>query len=124
MADNSTLPATGDVIATDDIAGVKFQRVKLSLGADGTATDVALGSAVSASSIPVVIASNQGAVATKRGGLTTISADITGSAAAAYAAGDCYGTVITITGAAAATGSHTILRSVRFSDSKFAADDR
>lgn len=38
MADNTTLPVpttSGDVIATDDIGGVKFQRVKLTLGADG-----------------------------------------------------------------------------------------
>lgn len=37
MADNTTLnPGTlGDVIATDDISGVKFQRVKLVHGADG-----------------------------------------------------------------------------------------
>lgn len=40
MADNSTLPATGDVIATDDIAGVKHQRVKVEFGVDGSATDV------------------------------------------------------------------------------------
>jgi hypothetical protein len=37
MADNTTLNTGtgGDVIATDDIAGVKYQRVKLVLGADG-----------------------------------------------------------------------------------------
>lgn len=37
MADNTTLNAGtgGDVIASDDIGGVKFQRVKLVLGADG-----------------------------------------------------------------------------------------
>jgi hypothetical protein len=40
MADNTTLPGTGDVIATDDIAGVKYQRVKVGFGADGVATDV------------------------------------------------------------------------------------
>jgi hypothetical protein len=36
--DNTTLnPGTaGDVIASDDIGGVKFQRVKLIHGADGT----------------------------------------------------------------------------------------
>jgi hypothetical protein len=41
MADNTTLnPGTGgDVIASDDIGGVKFQRVKISVGADGSATD-------------------------------------------------------------------------------------
>ena len=37
MADNTTLNTGtgGDVIATDDIAGVKYQRVKITLGADG-----------------------------------------------------------------------------------------
>ena len=40
MADNTTLPGTGDVIASDDIAGVKHQRVKVEFGVDGVATDV------------------------------------------------------------------------------------
>lgn len=40
MADNTTLPGTGDVIATDDIGGVKVQRVKPGFGADGSYTDV------------------------------------------------------------------------------------
>lgn len=42
MADNTTLNlgSGGDVIATDDIAGVKHQQVKLEFGADGTATPV------------------------------------------------------------------------------------
>lgn len=37
MADNTTLNAGsgGDVIATDDISGVKHQRIKLVIGADG-----------------------------------------------------------------------------------------
>lgn len=43
MADNTVInPGTGgDVIATDDVAGVKFQRMKVCFGADGTAADVA-----------------------------------------------------------------------------------
>jgi len=42
MADNTTLNSGsgGDVIATDDIAGVKHQRVKIQYGVDGSATDV------------------------------------------------------------------------------------
>ncbi len=38
MADNTTIASNsgGDVIATDDIGGVKYQRVKLIQGADGT----------------------------------------------------------------------------------------
>ena len=42
MADNTTLNegSGGDVIATDDINGVKHQRVKIEYGNDGSATDV------------------------------------------------------------------------------------
>lgn len=39
MADN-TLQTGTDTIATDDIGGVKHQRVKVEYGADGSATDV------------------------------------------------------------------------------------
>ena len=44
MSDNTTIAAQtgGDVIATDDISGVKYQRVKVCFGADGVASDVAL----------------------------------------------------------------------------------
>jgi hypothetical protein len=43
MADNVTLNAGtgGDVVAADDIAGVKYQRVKVNFGADGSAFEVA-----------------------------------------------------------------------------------
>lgn len=43
MADNTPLnPGSGgDTIATDDIGGVKHQRVKVEFGADGAASDVA-----------------------------------------------------------------------------------
>ncbi len=54
MADNVTLnPGTGGaVVATDDIGGVQFQRVKLTWGADGVADDVS-----AASPLPVAISS-------------------------------------------------------------------
>lgn len=41
MADNTVLNAGtgGDTIASDDIGGVKYQRVKLGIGADGAASD-------------------------------------------------------------------------------------
>lgn len=40
MADNATLPATGAVVAADDIgSGILAQRVKPVWGADGTGTD-------------------------------------------------------------------------------------
>ena len=56
MADNTQLPipaSTGDVIAADDIGGVKFQRVKMILGADG----VNDGDVSSANPVPVSMAS-------------------------------------------------------------------
>jgi hypothetical protein len=46
MADNTVLNTGtgGDTISTDDIAGVKVQRVKVQHGADGSATDVSTAS--------------------------------------------------------------------------------
>jgi hypothetical protein len=43
MADNTTLNigTGGDIIASDDIGGVKHQRVKVEFGVDGAATEVA-----------------------------------------------------------------------------------
>lgn len=37
MADDVTLPGTGEVVATDDIGGRQFQLVKMVHGADGIA---------------------------------------------------------------------------------------
>ncbi len=39
MADNVTLPGTGIVAASDDVGGVQYQRVKITHGVDGAATD-------------------------------------------------------------------------------------
>lgn len=36
MADNVTLPGTGQAVAADDIGSAKYQRIKLIHGADGT----------------------------------------------------------------------------------------
>lgn len=41
MADNvGYTPGTGAIVAADEIGGVLFQRVKLTTGEDGTATDI------------------------------------------------------------------------------------
>lgn len=42
MADNTILPGTGDIVADEDIGGVKYQRVKLIDGALGSKTPVSL----------------------------------------------------------------------------------
>ena len=39
MSDNVTLPGTGAVVATDDVGGFQFQRIKIAVGADGVAAD-------------------------------------------------------------------------------------
>lgn len=56
MSDNTRLPLgteDGDVYASDDISGVKYQRVKLTLGADG----VNDGDVSSSNKLPVSVAS-------------------------------------------------------------------
>lgn len=40
MADNVTLPGTGAAVASDDIGGVQYQRIKIGAGGDGSYTEV------------------------------------------------------------------------------------
>ena len=89
MADNTVLPvgSGGDTIATDDIGGVKFQRVKLIHGADG----INAGDVASANPLPVsdtvadVVATGTLAAAAQTvalsiaGGMSAASAQITGT---------------------------------------------
>jgi hypothetical protein len=56
MADNATLPATGTVVATDDIGGVHHQIVKPAFGTDGTATMVSAANPLPVSADAVVAA--------------------------------------------------------------------
>lgn len=61
MSDNvqlGTPSGTGDVCAADDIAGVKYQRVKLSLGADGVAADAPVGGGTESGVLRVTVASD------------------------------------------------------------------
>lgn len=64
MADNVAITAgSGTNIASDDIGGVQYQRVKLSLGADGTAVDAGAGAgAVGTDTQRVTLGSNDPAV--------------------------------------------------------------
>lgn len=84
MADNVTLPGTGSSVAADEIGGVAYQRVKLAVGADGAASDLAPGQATMASSLPVAIASNQSAVpVSDSSGSLTVDGTVTVAGAAA-----------------------------------------
>ena len=64
MADNVAITAgSGTSIATDDIGGVQHQRVKLSLGADGTAVDAVAGAGAVGTGVQrVTLASDDPAV--------------------------------------------------------------
>lgn len=82
MTDNVTLPTSGTgsvapVIATDDVAGVQFQKVKLDGGGDGLSVPVVAGQQVMASSLPVTLASNQSALPiTDNSGSVTVDAPV------------------------------------------------
>lgn len=76
MADNvNVTPGTGATIAADDVAGILYQRVKIGLGADGSASDLAPGQVSKANSVPVTLASDQ--EKSFRGTLTDRSGTIT-----------------------------------------------
>lgn len=56
MADNPSIPVTaGSLLAADDIGGVYYQRVKVTFGADGSASDVSSSAPlpISAASLPL-----------------------------------------------------------------------
>lgn len=60
MADNvGWTEGSGKTLATDEIGGVQYPRSKISIGADGSATDLAFGQGLAAASLPVVLASDQ-----------------------------------------------------------------
>jgi hypothetical protein len=65
MADNVSITAgSGTSIATDDVGGVQYQRVKIALGADGAATDAIGGAGAASAAVQrVTLASDDPAVA-------------------------------------------------------------
>lgn len=73
MADNVQITAgSGTTVAADDLAGVLYPRVKLSLGADGSAVDAVAGAGAVGTGVQrVTLASDDPAVAL----LTTVDAD-------------------------------------------------
>lgn len=100
MADDVTLPGEGDLVAADLIAGVYHQRMKLQVGADGSAQDVAPGQATMANSLPVVLASDQTAVpVTDNGGSLTVDGPLTDTQLRA--------TAVPVSGTVAVTGPLT-----------------
>jgi hypothetical protein len=99
MADNVAItPGSGASIAADDISSVYYQRVKISEGADGSATDVS-----STNPLPT------------RGAWTTLTA-APAVTAGAYSANDAVGALMTFTNAVRATGGHGKIHTLTFTD--------
>jgi hypothetical protein len=61
VSDNVTLPGTGEIIALDDVGGVKYQRVKLDIGGDGVSVPI-----VSGTPLPVSLDSSTFATSAKQ----------------------------------------------------------
>lgn len=59
MVDNVAItPGSGATVAADDVGGVLYQRVKLALGADGTASDAPVGTGTASGVLRIVAASD------------------------------------------------------------------
>jgi len=85
MADNILVtPGVGATIAADDVGGVLHQRVKIMIGADGVANDLAVGAgAVNTGTPRVTLASDDPAVAALTASNTQLPAGLGSTAAAA-----------------------------------------
>ena len=60
MADNVSVTAgSGTTIATDDVGGAQYQRVKIDVGGDGVASPLVRGQQTKANSLPVTLASDE-----------------------------------------------------------------
>lgn len=121
MADNIPVTAgSGTNVATDDIGGTHHQRVKLSLGADGTANDAVAGAGAVGTGVQrVTLASDDPAVAVLSRSVVTSSTSYTRPAdTTAYAAGDAFSNstsspaVLTFTNVVPASGKGAIIASV------------
>ena len=77
----STIPS-GSVIATDDVGGAHYQRVKLALGADGTASDAPVGGGVESGVLRVTIANDSTGLVSvdDNGGSLTVDGTVTANA--------------------------------------------
>lgn len=85
MADNVVLPGTGLPVATDEVSGVHFQRVKIDLGADGASAPVTGALPVSLQSTPLA---PDAATQTTLAALKTVADNLLTTAQAIQAAAD------------------------------------
>lgn len=104
MADNVAITAgSGTNIATDDVAGVHYQRMKLVDGTLDATTAIAAGGGVEAGALRVTVASDSTGVLSVDDNGTTLSVDDGGSTISV----DDGGSSLTVDGTVAATQSGT-----------------
>lgn len=79
MADNVNItPGSGEVIAADEVAGAKFQRVKIAWGADGTAGETTTSNPLPVGAVADTSAiTNAGASLTPKYALANVAASTT-----------------------------------------------
>ena len=121
MADNTTLDAGsgGDVIATDDISGVKFQRVKLVHGADG----VNDGDVSSVNGLPVEGLAGEEHIGEVGGNTAIIQATPTMDDDPDYSTGDVFGAKMTLAAMRVSGGSGILHAITLKSEDTLAAND-
>lgn len=116
MADNVSITAgSGTSIASDDIGGIQFQRIKLTVGPDGTNTGDLAGRTVT-SSLVATGATDVAAYVDPRVQRQIFTITPTISTTPAYTAGDCLGGLQTISNAARFSGGGGVIRSVTVLD--------
>jgi hypothetical protein len=115
VADNiNVTPGSGKTIAGDDVSGVLHQRVKISLGADGSATDALGGAGAVAPGVQrITLASDDPAVTTLSSVATSAKQDALAALVGEVQASPTANTILDrlkalLTGIALATGSNVI----------------
>lgn len=109
MADNVAITAgSGTSIATDDIGGNQFQRIKMALGPDGTHTADAAGRVVSGSDGALYV--------DPRTKLARFQITPVVSSGVAYASGDCLGPLQTVANVARFSGGSATLKAITLLD--------
>jgi len=79
MVDNvSITPGTGATVATDDVGGVQYQRVKSTWGVDGSAVDTS-----ATNPLPVNMMASSSNAASVAGSITAVQAQATGTVSTA-----------------------------------------
>lgn len=118
------IPATGSgdatpTVATDDVGGAHYQRMKLDVGADGASSPLVRGAQTSANSLPVVLASDQAAVTVS--GTVTASGTVAATQSGTWNVTNVSGTVSLPTGAATSAKQDTGNTSLSSIDGKITA---